>query len=199
MNEKIKNVVFDVGMVLIDFCWEEQCRKLGFQDEVIEAFSVNMIHSKYWDMLDEGTIETNEAKRKFLDAMPQYETQLQLFWQNIDGVVKEYAYAKPLVKELQEKGYRVYLLSNYPLAMYEMHWPTFSFFPMVDGYVVSAPERMRKPNLAIYKLLCDRYGLDQTECLFVDDRQENVDAAIAYGMQAIRFESYEQFREQTNF
>lgn len=118
MNEKIKNVVFDVGMVLIDFCWEEQCRKLGFQDEVIEAFSVNMIHSKYWDMLDEGTIETNEAKRKFLDAMPQYETQLQLFWQNIDGVVKEYAYAKPLVKELQEKGYRVYLLSNYPLAMY---------------------------------------------------------------------------------
>lgn len=195
MKDTIKNIIFDVGMVLIDFCWEKHCRSLGFSNEVIAAFDKKMIHSKYWDMLDEGSITTKEAIDKFIEAMPQYEKEIKLFWEKTEGFVQEYAYAAPLVKELQDEGYRVYLLSNYPLDMYKLHWPTFEFFKLVDGYVVSAPEKMKKPDKAIYELLCTRYALTASECIFIDDRQENVDAAIAVGMESVLFTGYDTLRE----
>lgn len=195
MKDTIKNIVFDVGMVLIDFCWEKHCKNLGFSNEVITAFDKNMIHSVYWDMLDEGTITTQDAIDVFMKKMPQYKKELDAFWSTQEGFVDEYEYAAPLVEELQEKGYRVYLLSNYPLDMYNLHWPTFKFYSHVNGYVVSALEKMKKPDLAIYKLLCDRYGLEPSECIFVDDRQENVDAAMSAGMDAVLFTGYEPLRK----
>ncbi|MBO5088874.1 MAG: HAD family phosphatase [Lachnospiraceae bacterium] len=195
MKSNIKNIVFDVGMVLIDFCWEEHCRNLGFDEQIIEAFDKHMISSKYWDLMDEGLISEEDAIQEFIKAMPQYEKQIKLFWQQPEGFVKEYAYATPMIQGLKQKGYRVFLLSNYPLGMYKIHWPTFSFYDKVDGYVVSAVERMKKPNKAIYQLLCDRYQLQLEECLFVDDRQVNVDAAIAVGMEGVLFENYNQLAQ----
>lgn len=194
MKESIKNVVFDVGMVLIDFCWEKHCRNLGFDDGVIAAFDVNMIRSGYWDMLDAGSITTQDAIDKFMEAMPQYKKELELFWASQEGFVEEYAYSAPLVRELKEKGYKVYLLSNYPLDMYRLHWPSFEFYKIVDGYVVSAPEKIKKPDPAIYHLLCERFGLKAEECMFIDDRLENVDAAIKVGMNAVPFRGYEELR-----
>ena len=79
--------------------------------------------------------------------------------------------------------------------MYKLHWPTFEFFKLVDGYVVSAPEKMKKPDKAIYELLCTRYALTASECIFIDDRQENVDAAIAVGMESVLFTGYDTLRE----
>lgn len=191
MDKDIRNVVFDVGMVLIDFCWREHCINLGFTDEVIAAFDVNMIRSTYWDMMDEGLLGEKEAFHEFLQAMPEYEQQLRQFWSQPQKFVREYSYAAPMITELKQKGYRVYLLSNYPLEMYKLHWPGFSFYSLVDGYVVSAVEKMRKPNPAIYRLLCERYSLRPEECLFIDDRQVNVDAAVQTGMQGILFQGYE--------
>ncbi len=195
MKKSIKNVVFDVGMVLIDFCWEKHCRNLGFDDEVIAAFDVNMIRSVYWDMLDEGSITTQDAIDKFMEAMPQYKKELEQFWATQEGFVEEYAYSAPLIRELKEQGYNVYLLSNYPLDMYKLHWPSFTFYKLVDGYVVSAPEKIKKPDPAIYHLLCERYGLKAEECMFIDDRKENVDAAIKVGMNAAVFRGYEEVRK----
>ncbi|MDO5154779.1 MAG: HAD family phosphatase [Eubacteriales bacterium] len=194
MKEQIKNIVFDVGMVLIDFCWEKHCKNLGFTEDVIEAFRVNMIQSTCWERLDEGTIEMRDAIQQFKDAMPQYQKELQVFWADMKGFVEEYDYALPLIRELQQKNYKVYLLSNYPLEMYRLHWPEFAFFHQVDGYVVSAVEKLAKPNPAIYQLLCNRYGLKAEECVFIDDRFINVEAAKACGMDGIVFEGYESLK-----
>lgn len=191
----IKNIVFDVGMVLIDFCWAQHCRNLGFGEEVIKSFDKYMISSNYWDLMDEGMISEKDAIQEFIKAMPQYQEQIEIFWKHPEGFVKEYAYAAPMIQSLKEQGYKVYLLSNYPLGMYHTHWPTFSFYNKVDGYVVSAVERIKKPDKAIYALLCNRYHLKPEECLFVDDRQVNVDAAISVGMESILFEGYEKLVE----
>lgn len=198
ISSNVKNIVFDVGMVLIDFCWKQHCRNLGFGEVVIEAFDQYMILSDCWDLMDEGLISEEEAIQEFIKAMPQYREQIEVFWQHQEGFVKEYSYAAPLIKKLKEQGYKVYLLSNYPLGMYHVHWPTFSFYCEVDGYVVSALERMRKPDKVIYELLCNRYQLKAEECLFVDDRQVNVDAAISVGMESVLFEGYERLVEYLN-
>lgn len=195
MGQTVSNVIFDVGNVLIDFCWEKTCEMLHFSRDIIDAFEKNMILTDVWDMLDEGTISLEHAILRFIEAMPQYEKEVRLFWEHADTFVEEYDYAFELIKELKEKGYKVYLLSNYPLDMYKLHWPTFRFFELVDGYIVSAVEKLRKPDIRIYKLLCERYGLEPSACIFFDDRQINVDAAIEVGMLGILFESDETVKQ----
>lgn len=190
MEQEIKNIVFDVGNVLIDFCWEKTCRMLGFSQEVIDAFGKNMVLTDMWDRLDEGTISQEDAIDNFVSSMPRYEKEIRLFWDNAITFVEEYDYAYGMIMALKEKGYKVYLLSNYPLEMYKLHWPTFRFFKEVDGFVVSAVERIRKPDVRIYECLCQRYGLVPEQCLFFDDRQDNVDAAKVAGMQAVLFKEY---------
>lgn len=195
MDNNIRNIIFDVGMVLIDFCWEKYCRNLGFDETVIQEFGKNMISSVYWDMLDEGIIEQQDAIQEFVKRMPQYKQEIEIFWENPEGLVEEYNFAAPMISRLKDKGYYVYLLSNYPINMYELHWPAFSFSTMVDGYVVSAFEKLKKPDLAIYRLLCERYNLKAEECLFVDDRQVNVDAARMVGMQSLLFTDFETIKD----
>ncbi len=194
MDANIYNIVFDVGMVLIDFCWEKHCRRLGFDEAVIQAFDVNMIHSQYWSMLDEGLLEEEEAISQFLKCMPSYQKEIMKFWEQPEYFVEEYDYAAPMISRLKNLGYHVYLLSNYPYNLYKIHWPSFEFYSLVDGYVVSAAEKLKKPNPAIYKLLCNRYQLKPKECLFIDDRQDNVEAAIQVGMKAVLFEGYESLK-----
>lgn len=194
MDANTYNIVFDVGMVLIDFCWEKHCRRLGFDEAVIHAFDVNMIHSQYWSMLDEGLLEEEEAISQFLKCMPSYQKEIMKFWEQPEYFVEEYDYAAPMISKLKNLGYHVYLLSNYPYNLYKIHWPSFEFYSMVDGYVVSAAEKLKKPNQAIYKLLCNRYQLKPKECLFIDDRQDNVEAAMQVGMKAVLFEGYESLK-----
>lgn len=191
MEQKIQNIIFDVGNVLIDFCWEKTCETLGFSQEVITAFGRNMILSDMWNRLDEGIISQEDAINQFIEAMPSYEKEIRLFWDNAVSFVEEYDYAYDMIMTLKKKGYQIYLLSNYPLEMYKLHWPTFRFFKEVDGYVVSAVEQIRKPDIRIYECLCQRYGLMPEQCLFFDDRQDNVDAAKTAGMEAVLFKGYE--------
>lgn len=195
MEKNIRNIVFDVGMVLIDFCWVKHCHRLGFDEEVIQAFETNMINSRYWELMDEGMIQEKDAIHEFIKKMPMYQKEIQRFWEQPEYFVEEYAYSTPMILELKKKEYKVYLLSNYPLDLYKRHWPAFSFYSFVDGFVVSAVERLKKPDPAIYKLLCDRYQLKAEECLFIDDRQINVDAAIKVGMQAVLFQGERELKK----
>jgi putative hydrolase of the HAD superfamily len=99
---------------------------------------------------------------------------------------------------LKEKGLKIYLLSNYPKSIFALHEERgkFTFIDKIDGRVVSGFEGMVKPDAEIYKLLMDRYGLKAEECVFIDDRPENIEAAKALGMEGIVFESYEQASEE---
>lgn len=190
MDKGIHNIIFDVGMVLIDFCWKKHCLNLGFGEEVIQAFETNMINSEFWGMLDEGLLDEEKAVSEFIKSMPSYQKEINEFWKHPEYFVEEYDYAAPMISKLKDLGYHVFLLSNYPLNLYKLHWPSFAFYSLVDGYVVSAIEKLKKPDPAIYKLLCNRYQLKPEECLFIDDRQVNVDAAMQVGMKAVLFESY---------
>lgn len=182
MDKKYENLIFDVGNVLIDFCWKKTCAMLNFSEEIVAAFEKNMVLTDDWNMLDEGTITQEEAIQIFISRIPQYEKEIRLFWENANTFVEEYEYSHDLIKGLKEQGYKVYLLSNYPEEMYQLHWPNFQFFKLVDGFVVSALEKMRKPDIRIYQLMCERYHLEPESCLFFDDRMDNVEAARKAGM-----------------
>ena len=196
MSNSIKNVVFDVGDVLVDFRYRNLMRDLGFDEECVEFLSKNMVETEFWPELDLGMWSNQYAVEKFTNEFPQYKDQVMKFWDNIQDVVREYDYAPSLVKSIKDQGYGVYILSNYPIEISEMHWPLFKFLPISDGHIISGYEKITKPDEAIYRLLETRFGIKLEECIFVDDRQVNVDAANSYGMTAILFKSLDQLKDE---
>ena len=94
-----------------------------------------------------------------------------------------------LIKPLKEKGYRVYLLSNYPKTLWKQHVCTRDFYPLLDGETVSWKEHFGKPDEKFFGILLERYGLKAEECLFLDDRADNTQAAEALGFHTITLDS----------
>ena len=191
----IKNIVFDVGGVLVDFCYMEYMRKLGFPEEVCKEFESDIIFSQLWNDMDKGVLLMDEAKIKFKARLREMyrpcDREVDLFVENIKGIVKEYDYAEPLLQRLKDSGYKVYILSNYPKDLSDLHWKDFKFLQVADGYIISAYERIVKPDEKIYRLLTERFGVDLSESVFIDDRQINIDAAEKLGMQAILFRDHD--------
>ena len=191
----IKNVVFDVGNVLIDFCYKDLMRELGFSEDTVEFLSKNMVETDFWNELDRGVKFNRDGVLKFTNEYPEYKDEIILFWDNVDKIVKEYDYSEKLFIDLKNAGYGVYVLSNYPVETYHMHWPTFKFLPHADGYIVSGLEKVIKPEEEIFRLLESRFGIKLEESLFVDDRKVNTDAAESYGMSAVLFTGYNELLE----
>ena len=188
---EIKNVVFDVGDVLVDFCYRKMMKNLGFDEDAVDYLSDNMVLTEFWHELDLGIMTEAEALEKFTREIPQYKEEIIKFWDNTEYLVEEYSYSEDLIRRIKDNGFGVYILSNYPIETAEVHWPKFKFLPITDGHIISGYEKITKPDPAIYKLLESRFGIDLTECLFIDDREVNVKGAEAVGMQAVLFTGYE--------
>jgi putative hydrolase of the HAD superfamily len=187
---KIKNVVFDVGMVLVDFRWRALMADLGFDPDLIEKLGKEMIMSEGWKRMDRGEWDEDEAPDYYAGRMPEYADRIKAFWDNKADVVREFDYAEPMIRKLKAAGYKVYLLSNYPLKLSKLHWPTFTFINEVDGWVISAEEKLVKPDPKIYERLMDKYGLEPEESIFLDDLSGNVEAAKKLGIHGIVFKNY---------
>ena len=187
MENSIRNIVFDVGDVLVCFRYRDHMRDLGFSEEAVDFLSENMVLTAFWHEMDMGIRSEKDAIEHFTVLYPQYTDEILRFWADTDGLVAEYPYAKPLLKGIKTSGCGVYVLSNYPEELSARHWPKFQFLPEADGYIISALEKLAKPDPRIYQLLFSRFGLTPGECLFIDDRPSNVEAAKNIGMQAVLF------------
>lgn len=191
----IRNVVFDIGMVLINFRYREYMEDLGFSKEVQEIFIKNIIENKLWGDLDLGVRSAEEVIRDMKDSVSEYPAEADAFFEQINDIVESFPYALPWIQELKREGYRVYLLSNYPKDLFAMHVKgKFTFTDAVDGRIVSGYVKMVKPDPEIYKLLCMTYDLRPEECVFLDDRTDNLESAKALGFHTVRFQNYEQAR-----
>lgn len=187
----IKNIVFDVGNVLVDFRWREYMKDLGFSDEVTEHLGKNMVMNPLWDELDRGLRPKAQVIEEMKSFVPGYEKEADLFFENIEEIVITRSYAKSWLNQLRNQGYKIYLLSNYPADLFEIHSKgRFDFLGEIDGMVVSGFVKMVKPEPGIYECLFQKYNLIPEECVFLDDRQINIDAAVKMGMKGIVFKEY---------
>lgn len=193
----IKNVIFDVGMVLINFRYREYMEDLGFSKEQQEIFCEKIIENKLWGDLDLGVRKTEDIIREMKDRVTEYPVEADAFFDRINDIVETFPYALPWIREIKQKGYGVYLLSNYPKELFALHAKEkFTFADAVDGRIVSGYVKMVKPDPEIYKLLCMTYDLQPEECVFLDDREDNLKSAEALGFHTIRFQNYEQARAE---
>ena len=188
----IRNIVFDIGNVLTDFRYKDFLRDKGFDMEMIGRIAKASVESSYWKEIDRGEWEAEELMEKFIEMDPEIEPQLRAAYDDIHGMVSPRDYAIPWIKSLKEKGFNVYYLSNFSDKAHVECADALEFIPYTDGGILSYRERLIKPDLAIYKLLLERYGLKADECVFLDDLTENVEAARSIGFHGIVFKSKEQ-------
>ena len=192
----IRNIVFDIGNVLTDFRWEGFMRDKGFDDGMIKRIAKASVAGPYWSEVDRGVWSTEKLLQAFTDLDPEIADELYFTFENIHGMVTRRAYAIPWIKELKEKGYHVYYLSNFSDKAYVECAEALDFIPYMDGGILSYRDQVIKPDPKIYQLLLKRYELKAQECVFMDDSAVNVEAARAEGFAGIVFETKEQAEKE---
>ncbi len=186
----IRNVIFDIGRVMIEFNWEEFLCGL-FDPETAKTVSDAMWGTAAWDELDRNVLPMEDVISLFIANAPDYAPQIREAMRRLGDCANMMPYAIDWVEELKANGYRVYYLSNYFPYLAEARPDVLEFTKHMDGGVFSWQEKLIKPDPAIYQRLLSRYDLKAEECLFIDDNPKNIKAAKALGIHAVQFESYE--------
>ncbi len=191
----IKNIIFDLGGVLIKFDKElmlERNIPKKYQEEVEKT----TFDSVEWQKMDSGELEFDKAVKIMCCKLPE-EIRSNVYSMIADRVeqmplVEEMT---PIIEALYQKGYKLFVLSNCAKwfhSFFKEHIPTSDKF---SGYVISADYKTLKPQKEIYNILLNNYSLKAEECFFVDDSPANIKTALSLGMQAHRFS----FREIDKF
>ena len=191
----IKNLIYDFGRVLVTYDFEH-ISSFGFaSEEDLQSF-VNIVSDPaFVRRCDLELIPFEDLIREMQHTYPQWKEQWQLFYDRyLEFVTGEMPGMHAYMTELKARGYKLYGLSNWCSTIYRV-MKEYKIFNLLDGFVVSSDYQVVKPDLAIYRVLLDKYDLKAEECVFADDRADNVEAAQQVGMQAIVFTTTEAYKE----
>lgn len=191
MLPAIKNVVFDMGKVLLEYKPEEYCRETIGDEKAAEAVYKNLFCGNEWVQIDGGALTEEEGIALVQKRIPQYAEYVPSAMAHWPAALSAMPGMVELLERLKKKGYGLYLLSNTSLRFYEFS-KSFEVFKLFDGKIVSASEKLMKPDQAIFRLLCERFQLVPEECVFIDDTQVNIDAAKTAGLSAHLFQGSEE-------
>ena len=177
----IRNILFDMGNVLIRFDREYFIDRLGVNPEDKQLLLREVFHSVEWVQMDRGSIVEEQAVAQVCRRLPQHlhdaAEKLIAMWDRpilpIDGMYE-------LIEELKNAGYGIYLLSNASLRQHE-YWPRIPASRFFDGTIISADEGVMKPDAEYYLRALNRFGLKADECFFVDDVPSNIEGALYCG------------------
>ena len=191
----IKNLIYDFGRVLVTYDFEH-ISSFGFaSEEDLQSF-VNIVSDPaFVRRCDLELIPFEDLIREMQHTYPQWKEQWQLFYDRyLEFVTGEMPGMYAYMTELKARGYKLYGLSNWCSTIYRV-MKEYKIFNLLDGFVVSSDYQVVKPDPAIYRVFLDKYDLKAEECVFADDRADNVEAAQQVGMQAIVFTTTEAYKE----
>jgi putative hydrolase of the HAD superfamily len=181
----IKNIIFDLGNVLISFRPSEFFDSKDYPESIKSKILSDIFRSEEWLKLDNGDINTIEA----IDAIAIKSSLKREEIAHIFNLRREIMFPLDqnvrLLPELKKQGFKLYFLSNFPLDIFEEIKNGYYFFTYFDGGLISSEVKFSKPDRRIYELLLEKYLLAPEESLFIDDIEINVRAAEASGMNGL--------------
>lgn len=182
-----KAILFDMGNVILDYSPEYILSFYSADMKVIQQLNQAIFSSPYWVKNDEGTITQKQLEAGVLSALPDDLHDLAC---DVLATWTEHKPQRramiPLVKELHEKGYQLYLCSNAATSFqdYKDDVIAFQYF---DGFVVSSAIKQNKPDPGIFTYLLDTYHLEPQDCLFIDDVGANIQGAWRCGIAGYQY------------
>jgi len=193
----INTIIFDLGGVLIDWNPQYLYKKL-FQDEAQMQEFLDTICTGDWNEEQDAGRSLEEGTAVLLEKFPEQEANIRAFYGRwvemlkgpIEGTVE-------LFKALKDSGtYKIYALTNWSAETYPIAQEKFDFLNWFDGVVVSGTEKMRKPNPAFFQILLDRYGVEASAAVFIDDNLRNIESARKMGVDSIHFQGPEELETE---
>jgi putative hydrolase of the HAD superfamily len=185
----IKNIIFDIGNVLVR--WDPLTQVARFFPPPIDAVELTkkLFKSTEWFALNLGKITEAEL-------IETYHQQLGIdkkVLSDLMQAVKDYMLPLPgsfeLLKDLYQAGIPLYALTDSTQEIVKYLQQKYDFWRKFKGIVVSAEIGYMKPSPYIYQYLLNTYQLNPTETVFIDDYLPNIEGAKQVDLQAIQFEN----------
>jgi len=198
VENKIENIIFDLGGVLLDWNPEYLYAKIIEDDQEKMDWFLQNICTTEWNIQQDAGRSFKEGTDLLLDQYPQYETWIRAFYvrwnEMLKGEIEGTILTLNKLNGLSEL--KLYALTNWSVETFPIAEARFPFLKLFEGIVVSGMENTIKPFPQIYQILLNRYQLEAEKCLFIDDNKDNVEAARHLGMVAIHFNSPDQLNQE---
>lgn len=194
MNNEFDTVVFDFGGVLIDWNPRYMYRDI-FEDEQEMEWFLKNVCTEEWNMLQDEGFSFAETIPKLQKQYPEYSDKIKMYqsrWPDMVG--GEITESIKILREIQEKNYPVYGLTNWGTETFPIVFERFDFLRSLTGIVVSGDEKLVKPDPELFEILIKRFALKPERCIFIDDNMNNIQTANEIGFKTIHFVSPENLR-----
>lgn len=182
----IKNIVFDMGGVLIDFNFDRTLKEY-YPEKYHDILNQLVFKNDVWRRMDGGFERSDDVIARVVPLLPEETRQL------MSGMISDFYPYMPaidgmadLIKRLKKAGYSVYLLSNATPRFFDRYLD-IPALTLMDGYFISALYKLLKPQREIYEAFCNKFSLKAEECFFIDDMPQNIQGAKDYGMSGFVF------------
>lgn len=183
----IKNIIFDMGNVLMRFDPQYFIRKLGIEGEDAALLTRRVFRSLEWVRTDRGSLTEKEAAALMCQRIPERlhwaVEQLVCHW---DEPILPMEGMEAVAAELKEAGYQLYLLSNAGFRQRD-YWSRVPGSEYFQDTFISAEHKLVKPQPEIYREMLDTFRLNPAECVFIDDSPANIEGAFLCGIPGIVF------------
>lgn len=189
MDERIANIVFDMGGVLFHTDRLSLCMEYAPSHEDAKNLENTLFDSIEWLMLDRGTITIAAAEMRICKRLPvRLHSALHGVLDAWHTVGQPIPGMESLIRALHAAGYGIYLLSNTATTFHTRLRVLLPAIECFDGVYISADCHLLKPDPAIYRAFLAQFSLAAESCVFIDDSLANIEAALYVGMHAIRFQ-----------
>ena len=180
------DIILDMGNVLLE--WNKDKILKGVSDTKEEYLILDkaIFQSGLWERLDLGTMTREELVLKVVSMIGRtYQKKVEEVIWNWPSYIDIYTEVFPVLSELKKKGHRIFVLSNTSKVFYDLLEEQLSpLKELLDGFVLSCDIKAIKPDLVMFKEILYKYQLDPTNCVFLDDIEDNTNAAQKLGIKA---------------
>lgn len=194
----IKNIVFDIGNVLMSFHPNEYFTEV-FQDEKrAKLICTKLFSHEAWLKYDQGIYVLDDLYKVYNSAYPNDIEDIDIVLRNWLHLLQPIHASIAFMKQMKNEGYQVYVLSNISEDSKEYVKQHSEVFTYAQGAVLSYEEKINKPDARIYEILLQRYELNADETIFIDDSKANIEQANALGIYGIQYKDNEQMKRDVD-
>lgn len=188
------NIIFDIGMVLIQWDPRNLYRNIFTDEAKMEWFLANVC-TNAWNLEQDRGRSFGDAVKLITPHHPEYAAEIEAYdkrWgEMILGVIEG---SVDILEALHKKVAPLYAITNWNQDKFNETKLNYPFLNLFRDIVVSGDEKLIKPDPKIFEICLKRNKLKAADCLFIDDSEKNVKGAEAVGMQAHHFTTPDKLR-----
>ena len=180
------DILLDMGNVLLEWNKDKILKGVSDTKKDYLILDKSIFQSGLWERLDLGTMSREELVLKVVSMIGRtYQKKVEEVIWNWPNYIEIFTEVFPILSEVKKKGHRIFVLSNTSKVFYDLLEEQLSpIKELLDGFVLSCDIKAIKPDLAMFKEILDKYQLDPTNCVFLDDIEDNTNVAQNLGIKA---------------